>query len=29
MSKVGKAITIDTTKKTADEVFEAARPFLE
>jgi adenylate kinase family enzyme len=27
--KIGKACVIDTTKKTADEVFEAARPFLE
>jgi len=29
LEKIGKAVTVDTTKKTPDEVFEAARPFLE
>jgi adenylate kinase family enzyme len=27
--KLGRAFTVNTTKKTSDEVFEAVRPFLE
>ena len=27
--KLGKAVTVETSKMTTDEVFEAARPFLE